>query len=76
MERTLQLLGAGHDREDVEVRRTWINSSTRKTCEDRNKNQVFSKKIEFTDFPLDTAVEKSTQAGRVIGCPTPRPSLP
>ena len=31
-----------------------MNSPARKTCEDGNNNQVFSKKIEFADFPLDT----------------------
>ena len=50
MARTLQPLGAGHDREDVEVR----GLSARKTCEDCNNNQVFSKKTEFADFPLET----------------------
>ena len=55
MARTLQLLEAGHDREDVEVRRLGSIHRLGKHARYSNKNQVFSKKIEFTDFPLDTA---------------------
>jgi Family of unknown function (DUF6876) len=30
------------------------NRTAELTCEDGNGKQVYSKKIEFTDFPLDT----------------------
>ena len=53
MARTLQLLEAGHDREDVEVRRLGSIHRLGKHARMAIKIRSF-RKIEFTDFPLDT----------------------